>query len=220
MFTEGQKSIGRPRRAARAGPPCGLSSAPATPASTPEALWPAHRAVGGSEPPPSRRGLEALGAHPRGAALILTKSLRFALYAVLRIPAPAVKGIRLRSQPNAPRNARHFVASTLRDWQVPMAIALACLVASELVTRSTLYDSTGDGIDLTVAWNRQSLRLAVADQTPDVRHRQHEGPDQEERGLATVAGVLRAHGVLPRVRPEGNGYPRLRCPNKRTHRGR
>jgi len=30
-----------------------------------------------------------------------------------------------------------------------------------------------------------------------VRHRQHEGPDQEERGLATLAGVSRAHGVLP-----------------------
>ena len=44
--------------------------------------------------------------HPcRCAELILTKSLLFALYAVLRIPAPAVKGIRLRSQPNAPRAA-------------------------------------------------------------------------------------------------------------------
>ena len=139
---------------------------------------------------------EALRAHPLGAQLILTKSLLFALYTVLRIPAPAVKGIRLRSQPTAPRYARHFVASTLRDWQVPMAIPLACLVASELVTRSTLYDSTGDRIHLTVAWNRPSLRLAVADHTPDVRHRQHEGPNQEERGLATVAGVSRAHGVL------------------------
>ena len=54
---------------------------------------------------PVPRVLEALRAHPLGAELILTKSLLFALYAVLRIPAPAVKGIRLRSQPNAPRAA-------------------------------------------------------------------------------------------------------------------
>lgn len=148
---------------------------------------------------PDPRVREALKAHPLGSELIVTQSLLYALYTVLKTPAPVVKRTQLTSHPTAPRTARQFVTDALRDWQLTTVIPSACLVSSELVTNSTLYDSSGQDIDLLVAWNRQSLRLTVRDGSPVRPSRQLPRTGLHGRGLIIVDGVSIAHGVLPTV---------------------
>lgn len=146
---------------------------------------------------PDPRVRDALSARPLGSRLTVTKSLLFALYAVLRIPAPPVERLRLASHPTAPRAARDFVAETLRDWQLTALTSSACLVVSELVTNATLHDTTGGDIDVSISRSLDSLRLTVRDHTPAGPQQQNPGLGQHGRGLTIVAGLSRALGALP-----------------------
>lgn len=74
-------------------------------------------------------------------------------------------------------------------------ISSACLVVSELVTNSIVQ--AGTEIDLSVAWDRQALRLTVRDHTPCQPRPRQAGLEVHGRGLTIVAGLCRAFGVLP-----------------------
>jgi hypothetical protein len=139
---------------------------------------------------------EALRAHPLGRHLIATDSLFSALAAVLAVPALALESLRLAPHPTAPRASRNFIARTLLDWQLIHVIPFASLVVSELVASSST--KAGTNIDLSVAWNLGALRLTVRDGGgPSVSGERHCDSDLSGRGLAVVAGLSRAFGVLP-----------------------
>jgi anti-sigma regulatory factor (Ser/Thr protein kinase) len=146
---------------------------------------------------PDPRVRDALSAYPLATQLIVSKSMLSALYAVLRTPAPAVEWLHLTPHPTAPRAARDFVTRALLDWGLARVIPSACLVISELVTNSTLHAGNGSDIDVSVAWNRRTIRLTVRDQSRALPRRLHPGLDLHGRGLTIVAGVSRAFGVLP-----------------------
>ncbi|MEP7192656.1 MAG: ATP-binding protein [Actinomycetota bacterium] len=144
--------------------------------------------------PDSRVG-DALRAHPLGGHLIVADSLFSAVSAVLATPALSTETLRLAPHPTAPRAARDFVTRTLLGWQLDGFAPSASLVASELVTRSSMTASTA--IDLSVVWNVDALRLTVRDRGPYRPDQRHSGPDVHGQGLTLVAGLSRAFGVLP-----------------------
>ena len=140
---------------------------------------------------------EALAAHPLGGHLIVTTSVFSAVSMVLVSPALVVEWLRIGSHPTAPRVSRNFVTRTLLDWGLGPLIPAASLVVSELVTNSTVH--AGTEIDLSVAWDRQVLRLTVRDHSPGLpRPRpRRAGLAVHGRGLTIVAGLCRAFGSLP-----------------------
>jgi hypothetical protein len=113
---------------------------------------------------------------------------------VLATPVPAVEWLRLAPHPTAPSASRAFVVRTLLDWGLGRLIPSVSLVASELVTNSTVH--AGTDIDLSVAWNLGALRLTVRDNSPELPHQRYSKFDLHGRGLAVVAGLSRAYGVL------------------------
>jgi hypothetical protein len=107
-----------------------------------------------------------LAARPLGRHLIVTESILEALSAVLWTRPPAVGWLHLEAHPSSSRAARDFVTTTLLDWGMGSVISSASLVVSELVTNSTVH--AGTEIDLSVASDRQALRLTVRDHSPGV----------------------------------------------------
>lgn len=144
---------------------------------------------------PDRQVRVALKAHPLGSQLVVAKSLLSTVAGVLATPTPAVKWLRLAPTPTAPRASRDFVTRALMNWRLGELIPSVCLVASELVTNSTVH--AGTDIDVSVAWNQRALRLTVKDRSPDLPRQQHYDFDRHGRGLTIVAGLSRAFGVLP-----------------------
>ena len=145
---------------------------------------------------PNPRVREALKNHPVGRHLIVTASVAPVLSAVLATPIPDVDRLRLTPHPTAPRASRDFVAHALLGWGLGPLVPAASLVASELVTNSTIH--AGTDIELSVAWNLGLLRLAVADKSPDLPRQQlPQFVDVHGRGLSVVAALSRAFGVLP-----------------------
>jgi hypothetical protein len=75
-------------------------------------------------------------------------------------------------------------------------VPAASLVASELVTNSTIH--AGTAIELSVAWNLGLLRVTVRDKSPDLPRAQFpQCLDVHGRGLSVVAALSRGFGVLP-----------------------
>jgi len=75
-------------------------------------------------------------------------------------------------------------------------VPAASLVASELVTNSTIH--AGTAIELTVAWNLGLLRLTVRDKSPELPRQQFpQCLEVHGRGLSVVAALSRGFGVLP-----------------------
>jgi len=144
---------------------------------------------------PDPRVREALRAHPLGGHLIVTASLFSAVSEVLVAPALAVAWLRLTSHPTAPRAWRDFVARTLLDWRLERVIPFASVVVGELVANVLVH--AGTNIDLSVVWNLGALRLAVRDHGPALRFQSVSAFDLHEPGLAVVARLTRAFGVLP-----------------------
>jgi hypothetical protein len=138
---------------------------------------------------------QALTAHPLGSHLIVTTSLFSAVCAVLETPALTVEWLHLAPHPTAMRASRDFVTRTLLDWQVGGAVRFARLVVSELVMSSTV--NAGTDIDLSVAWHQGAVRLTVRDYVPSLPPEEGSTPGLHGRGLALVAGLSRALGVLP-----------------------
>jgi anti-sigma regulatory factor (Ser/Thr protein kinase) len=146
---------------------------------------------------PDPRVREALAAHPLGRYLLVTEAILGALSAVLWTRIPVVESLHLAPQPSSSRASRDFVTRALLDWQLPEIIPATTLVVSELVTNSTVH--AGTEIDLSVAWDRQVLRLTVRDHSPGLpRPRpRRAGLAVHGRGLTIVAGLCRAFGSLP-----------------------
>jgi hypothetical protein len=145
---------------------------------------------------PVRQVRRALSVHPLGSHLVVTESMFTAVSAVLATPTLVVQQLRLAAHPTAPRAAREFVTRTLLDWQLDRISPFASLVASELVTSSSI--GAGTDIDLTLTWNLGALRLTVADHGPALPGQRPSSLDLHGRGLtAVVAGRSRTFGVLP-----------------------
>ena len=145
---------------------------------------------------PNPRVREALSNHPLGRHLIVTASVAPVLSAMLAIPIPDVDGLALTPHPTAPRASRDFVARALVRWGLGPMVPATSLVASELVTNSTIH--AGTAIELSVAWNLGLLRLTVRDKSPDLPRAQFpQFVDVHGRGLSVVAALSRAFGVLP-----------------------
>jgi anti-sigma regulatory factor (Ser/Thr protein kinase) len=102
--------------------------------------------------------------------------------------------LRLAPHPTAPRAAREFVNRTLLDWRLSQQIPAAAIVVSELVTNAMTH--AGSDIDLTVSEYRQSVRVAVRDRSHELPVERPGGMDRKGRGLAIVAGLSSAWGVL------------------------
>jgi hypothetical protein len=144
---------------------------------------------------PDPRIREALAAHPLGKHLIVTSSLVTAVSAVLATPTLSCEWLQLAPHPTAPRASREFVTRTLLDWRLGRAIPFASLVVGELVASSTV--NAGTEVDLSVAWDRGSLRLTVRDHGPALRGQQPSALELRGRGLTVVAGLSRSFGILP-----------------------
>jgi len=69
------------------------------------------------------------------------------------------------------------------------------VVVGELVANVLVH--AGTNIDLSVVWNLGALRLAVRDYGPALRFQSVSAFDLHEPGLAVVARLTRAFGVLP-----------------------
>ena len=138
---------------------------------------------------------EALATHPLGGQLIVTASLFSAISAVLATPVLAVERLYLAPHPTAPRASRDFVSRTLLDWHLGRVIRFASPVISELVMSSTV--NAGTDIDVSVAWHLGALRLSVRDYSPTFGRQRHSTLSLHGPGLAVVAGLTRAFGVLP-----------------------
>ena len=141
------------------------------------------------------RGGQTLRTNPLGGHLMVTASLPPALSAILQAARPAVVSRRLAPHPTAPRASRDLVSRTLLEWRLSQQITDACLVVSELVTNAMIH--TGTDIDLIVAEHRRSVRIAVRDHGHDLPVEQHGRSDEHGRGLAIVAELSSAWGVLP-----------------------
>ena len=80
-------------------------------------------------------------------------------------------------------------------WQLGRVIPFASLVISELVPNSTV--SAGTDVDLSVAWDRGTLRLTVRDHSTALPGQRHCVLGLHGRGLTVVAVLSRSFGVLP-----------------------
>jgi len=144
-------------------------------------------------PDPAAR--EALSALPLGGYLTVTASMPLARSALLETTEPTVEGLRLAPHPTAPRASRQFVTRTLQDWGLEHVVPTACLVVSELVTNAIVH--AGTDVELSVAVHEQALRLTVRDSGAGLPIQSGAQLEIHGRGLAVVAAISRAWGVLP-----------------------
>jgi len=144
---------------------------------------------------PDQQVRAALAAHPLGRKLVVTESIPEAMSAVLWTRTPAVEWLHLAPHPSSSQASRDFVTHALQNWRLARVFPSASLVVSELVTNSTMH--AGTEIDVSVAWDRRALRLTVRDHSPGLPRQRHAGLEVHGRGLAIVAGLSRAFGVLP-----------------------
>lgn len=145
---------------------------------------------------PDRQIREALKAQPLGRHLMVTESTFTAVSAALSTPVLVVERLRLAANPAAPRAAKKFVTSILRDWQLGQVSPFASVVVGHLVASSSAH--SGSDIDLSVCWNAGALRLSVRDHSPALPGQRPAARDLKGRGLTVVvAGLSRTFGVLP-----------------------
>jgi len=144
---------------------------------------------------PDARVRDAVSAQPLGEHLLVAASLPVALSAILETTAPCVESLGLSPHPTSPRASRDFVNRTLPLWGLDDLIATACLLVSELVTNAMLH--AGTDIELTLAAHAQFLRVTVRDGSASPPTQRDAGLDLHGRGLAIVASLSRAWGVLP-----------------------
>ena len=108
------------------------------------------------------------------------------------------RGVTLPAEASTPRAARHFLADTLRRWQVRATVVdLATLLTSELVTNAVRY---GRGlVTLTIRTDPPSVRVVVHDDNPTLPTL---GPADDEtaeggRGLRLVDTLASRWGATP-----------------------
>jgi hypothetical protein len=144
---------------------------------------------------PERQVQEALHSHPLGGHLTTAGSELTAVLSVLSNPAVAVRRLRLDPHASAPRDSRDFVAFVLQDWGLERLVLSAGHVVSELVIRSTIRAFST--MDLSVSWNQDALRLCVRNGGPGLKARRPPPVEFRRQGQSAIAGISRAHGILP-----------------------
>lgn len=106
--------------------------------------------------------------------------------------------LQLAPQTTAPREARSFVARTLRDWHLSLLTPSATLVVSELVTNSILHAVTV--MDLRLSGAEDRVRIAVRDRgggRPSARAGAVTEQTLDGRGLQLVEAFAHSWGVIP-----------------------
>lgn len=144
---------------------------------------------------PNAQLRELLAAHRLGGYLMLTASLLTGITSVLATPVLAVRRLPLAAHPTALRSARDFVTGTLQEGLLGSAAPFASRVVRELVASSCT--EAGTEMDVSLAWDRGALRLAVRDHGPALSGQRPCALDLHGRTLTVVAGLSRAYGVLP-----------------------
>ncbi len=79
-------------------------------------------------------------------------------------PAPPRLRERLQPVPGAAHRARDLTTEACLRWQLPEAIAPACVIASELVTNAVCH--TGGECELSLVRTQRYLHIAVRDGSP------------------------------------------------------
>lgn len=108
--------------------------------------------------------------------------------------------IRLSPHPTSAREAREFVAGTLRRWGRRDQTEAAVLLTSELVTNAIVHARSQVAVTMRMAG--EGLRISVLDESTDQPVLQS-GTDQlaSGRGLTLVEALAASWGVDP----EGRG---------------
>jgi CBS domain-containing protein len=145
-----------------------------------------------------RSALERMGIDRR---MVIVRLRADAGPALRRRPPAARATLRLPPVLGAPAQARTFLGSCLRTWNVSGGPVVdddgAALVLGELVTNAVLH--AGTPVDVLVGLRENVLRVAVADRS-DVEISRRAATDDEEngRGLALVDALAQRWGVFPR----------------------
>ncbi len=113
-----------------------------------------------------------------------------------RLDSDAHIDLTLQAAASTPRAARHFLADTLRHWQVTTAVVdLATLLTSELVTNAVRY---GRGlVRLRVRQAPPSVRVEVHDDNPTlpVLGTEEDEAAESGRGLRLVDALATRWGA-------------------------
>jgi anti-sigma regulatory factor (Ser/Thr protein kinase) len=148
--------------------------------------------------PALRGALELLGVERRMVVVRFRADARPALQAR---PPVARATLRLSPVPAAPAQARSFLRSCLRTWNVDGGSEIdgqgAALVLDELVTNAVRHAATP--VDVLVGLRGKALRVAVADRSAtELRPRPATDDEESGRGLLLVQALAQRWGVLPR----------------------
>lgn len=145
-----------------------------------------------------RAALELLGIDRR---MVVVRLRADAGPALRRRPPAARAMLRLAPVRTAPAQARSFLRSCLKTWNVAGVPEVdeegAALVLGELVTNAVLH--AGTPVDILVGLRGQALRVAVADRSGvELRPRAATEDEESGRGLALVGAFAERWGMLPR----------------------
>jgi anti-sigma regulatory factor (Ser/Thr protein kinase) len=105
-----------------------------------------------------------------------------------------VASLGLPSDHTAPSRARHFVAETLRDWELDAIVPDAELLVSELVTNAVLHAHSPAVVSL--ARENDHVRVSVSDKSSVLPKLREYGPTAVTgRGMMLVDRVATRWGV-------------------------
>jgi hypothetical protein len=105
--------------------------------------------------------------------------------------------ISLPAGPEAPAKARRHVRAAIYAWVVPVDLAVAVLLTSELVTNAIRYE-TADTVMLAISNVCDQFRVDVHDTSCFLPVPAHGSPDTETgRGLILVASLATQWGFYP-----------------------
>jgi anti-sigma regulatory factor (Ser/Thr protein kinase) len=108
----------------------------------------------------------------------------------------SVAGVSLRPEPSSVRVARQYVDGQLEALGFSLAVSVAELLVSELVTNAILHAHTV--IEVTVDQHDDLVRVSVADNSPrSLRKRHHSVDSGTGRGLWLVERLATRWGVEP-----------------------
>jgi anti-sigma regulatory factor (Ser/Thr protein kinase) len=108
---------------------------------------------------------------------------------------PSTASIQLASDPAGARDARRFVAGTLRGWGLDALVEVVVLLTSELVGNAVMHGA-GSPVGLVMVLDDHAVRVEIHDGNPK-QPRLHLGNGDREqgRGLVLVAALAASWGV-------------------------
>jgi anti-sigma regulatory factor (Ser/Thr protein kinase) len=110
---------------------------------------------------------------------------------------PSMASIQLASDPAGVRDARRFVAGTLRGWGLAALVEVVVLLTSELVSNAVMHGA-GSPVGLVMLLDDHAIRVEIHDGNPaQPRLRPGDGDREQGRGLVLVAALAASWGVEP-----------------------